>query len=240
MLATSLLALGFVLGVGKVSWAEGSPSARADARVPSVPSISGAVKKSDRDVEIPKPLVTLIEKEYIQLTQSSEGQVSPSQDPLTMDIPRKLLDITLYLHEKTTGVLMGRKYKFSLPAGGGTIDLAQAVQSHIRGSFYIEVEVDAEEKGKEAPLRVFFVSQAKQREIDGRQFGMGCDKFADITSYFHSAMNDQGFVVNTTEQRYISVVGGTFFFIRTTMEGLYLGSLTLEDSRFPRVQCRKH
>ena len=72
-------------------------------------------------------------------------------------------------------------------------------------------------------------------EIDGDEFGAGCNKYMDITSFYHRKA--RGFDLYTAGQRYVSVMAGTFVAVVFEKEALYVGSLTFTDSRYPDVMC---
>ena len=67
--------------------------------------------------------------------------------------------------------------------------------------------------------------------------GMGCDQYADITSYFKKENSKEGFRVNTTDGRHITVLGGTFVFVVAEPEALNIALVQFQDSRLPDLTC---
>ena len=150
------------------------------------------------------------------------------------------------LKNKTAGVLEGNKdYVFRLPRGGGVVDLKDFVVSQ-KGTFFLKARVQLNfnarkisETQEDLPgLKVFFLSNSKRRTIDSKSWGSGCNKYMDVTNFFYETIGSDGMAINATEKRYISVLGGTFFYVYPTAEGLYLASIGFEDTRYPEYHCR--
>ncbi|MGZ3723730.1 MAG: hypothetical protein ACXVA9_12395, partial [Bdellovibrionales bacterium] len=120
--------------------------------------------------------------------------------------------------------------------GGGVVDLSEFV-TPLRGGFSLKVVAKKEDGSEPSGLRVFFVSKAKVHRLDGDDYGAGCDKFMEITSYYHRKNGGRGFDLYTAGQRYLSVVGGTFVAVVFEKEALHVGSLTFLDSRYPELMC---
>jgi hypothetical protein len=118
-------------------------------------------------------------------------------------------EINVLLIGKNPGIVSGEAVRISLPKGGGTIDLANFITDK-RGSFYVKFEYGPFEKAFEKT--VIFVSGSQKRKIGDRYFGSGCNQFFDISNRFVKDMSGDGLKVNTTEDRHLSVLGGTFLF----------------------------
>jgi hypothetical protein len=61
----------------------------------------------------------------------------------------------------------------------------------------------------------------------------------EITSYYRKKNlgKGHGFDLYTADQRYVSVMGGTFVAVAFDKEALSVASLTFQDSRFPDLMC---
>ena len=138
--------------------------------------------------------------------------------------------IALRLKEKTSGVLTDPEIEIKFPRGGGQIDLAQFVKDQ-QGTFLVSFQFEtATEKEK---TLVYFVSRARKRKLDSEVWGAGCNRFMNLQDYFNSHQAKDGFEVNTTRNRHLSVIGGTFFFA----QGPQISQVTFFDSRYPQLFC---
>lgn len=152
------------------------------------------------------------------------------------EIPKAFFPLRVILREKNHGVLGGRNYRISLPEGGGKIDLADYVHEG-KGTFYVRFEHDLVAGKKDVPPRIFFISHSQEREIDGQMWGNGCAKFFNLTSFHNSQMKSHGYVVNATNQRYVSFLAGVFVLAAKIDGALMLSQVTLTDSRYPQLEC---
>lgn len=149
-------------------------------------------------------------------------------------LPSVFAPIRVYLIEKNHGILNQGHTEIILPAGGGEIDLSEFIQPK-NGSFYFAAEfMPGIEK---LERKVFFLSNAPERDLDGERFGAGCDTYFDISTAFQKAMARDGFLLNTTDGRHVSALAGTYFFAAAHEGKLYLASLTVKDSVRRKLQC---
>jgi hypothetical protein len=191
--------------------------------------VERAARASSRDVKIPRALVARIERDYKAFLAAQEGASDKG-------IKRALLNVSVAFTAKRPGALR-EDTRVDTPVGGGLIDLSEIV-TPLRGAF--RVRIDARGPGEDAEAstaRVYFVSHAKRRALAGDEYGAGCDKFMDITSEFRQKWKRGGFEVYTADQRYLSVLGGTFLFVRFRKEALFVAGVTFTDSRYPDVMC---
>ncbi len=191
--------------------------------------VDHSAKTGSRDVMIPRALVARIEKDYQEFLEK-EGVLTPGP------IQRMLLNVRAELWQERPGALH-ENARILTPLGGGVVDLADIV-TPLRGSFWMKIHPYSEKSGgKLDNARFFFVSRAKVRSIQGETYGAGCDRWMDITSYFNQVMAGKGFQLYSTDQRYLSVVGGTFLAVNFTKEAIAVASLTFTDSRYPEMLC---
>lgn len=189
-----------------------------------------SARTSSRDVKIPSALVAKIESEYKAfLLTSKEG--SPKKEA----IKRSLININAELTQKSPGALH-ENTRVNMPTGGGVVDLSELV-TPVRGAFRLKLNATKEDGSPLATSRVFFVSRSKRRILGGEEYGAGCNQFMEITSAFHKKWQTGGLDLYTADQRYLSVLGGTFIFTDFDKEALYVGSVTFTDSRHPDLMC---
>ena len=185
-------------------------------------------RMSSRDVKVPRALVAKLEKEYRDfLTQQ--------QIVLKDGIKRKLVNVSAELTQKRP-VALHENVRVITPLGGGVIDLAEIV-TPLRGGFNLKLLAHQDDGKEMAALRVFFVSQAKPRILGGEEFGAGCGKFMEITSFYNEKMNRSGFELFSTDRRYASVLGGTFVMVDFDKDALGVASVSFTDSRYPELFC---
>lgn len=177
-----------------------------------------AVKEVGKDFDVPAKLLKLAETGMI----NSLGTLG-------------YFPISVVLTQKNEGVLNFPEIRYDFPKGGGELDFAQVLGSSL-GSFYFKFDVSTE---KEDVLKVYFVSQTRKRRLESEIWGMGCNKFVDITSYFHSEIATRGLKINSTEFRHLSLLGGHFVFVLNSGKRIFLSKLTVKDSRFPEADCVK-
>jgi hypothetical protein len=117
------------------------------------------------------------------------------------------------------------------------VDLASYVKGKT-GTFYLSIEsqpLQQEVSGLDG-LRVFFISRGVKRKIGKESLGAGCDTLMDISNLYAQNLS-RGFKLAATQQRYVSVLAGTYYFIWPIKEVLNVGTVTLEDSRYPDLEC---
>ncbi|HEY1079167.1 MAG TPA: hypothetical protein VGE46_03685 [Bdellovibrio sp.] len=143
-------------------------------------------------------------------------------------------DLQIFLVEKNSGVVAGEAVKISLPKGGGTVDLSRFITNK-QGTFYVGFEFPefAEAQAK----KVIFVSNTKKRRIGSQIFGAGCNQIFDITDRFMQEMKGDGLKVNTTQERYLSVMGGTFLFAAQKGSDVFLAQVTFTNPQQAALFC---
>lgn len=187
-----------------------------------------SARMSSRDVKIPRALVTKLEKEYRDF-------LAKQQIILKDGIKRKLINVSAELTQKRP-VALHENVRVLTPLGGGVIDLSEIV-TPLRGGFNLKLLAYRDDGHELSALRVFFVSQAKPRILDGEEFGSGCGKFMEITSHYREKMSHSGFELFSTDRRYASVLGGTFVMVDFDKDALGVASVSFTDSRYPELFC---
>jgi hypothetical protein len=187
-----------------------------------------AARTSSRDVKVPTALVTKVEKDYDAFL-TGLGVINKGS------VRRALLNVRADLKQKRAGALH-ENARVVTPLGGGVVDLVDLV-TPVRGAFSMKIQATREDGVTPDNMRIFFVSGAKNRIIGNDEFGAGCNKWMDITGYFNKTMAHDGFQLYTADQRYLSVIGGTFVIVGYSKEAIGVGSITFTDSRYPQVLC---
>lgn len=158
-----------------------------------------------------------------------EGKAAPAKN-------YTFSDVTVYLVQKNEGVVQGEAVKIQLPKGGGKIDLSRYI-SNQPGTFFVGFEFPAFETA--AAKKVVFVSRTRKRKIGAQIFGAGCNQIIDITDRFLTEMKGEGIKVNTTQERYLSVIGGTFLFSAQTASDVLLAQVTFVHPQFQHLFCEE-
>jgi hypothetical protein len=185
-------------------------------------------KQSSRDVKIPRALVSRLEREY-------RDYLTQQQVVLKDGIKRKLINVSAEMTQKRP-VALHENVRVVTPLGGGVIDLAEFV-TPLRGGFQLKLKAKGDDGHEMSNLRVFFVSQAKPRILAGEEFGAGCGKFMEITTFYNDKMSGSGFELFSSDRRYASVLGGTFVLVNFEKESLGVASVSFTDSRYPELFC---
>jgi hypothetical protein len=139
------------------------------------------------------------------------------------------------LKEKNPGVLREKDISIQFPRGGGEVDLAQYVNDK-QGSFFLRFDFE-KANNMEINQKIFFISQNRKRKLDGIIHGSGCKSFFNVKAYV-SKMNDkEGILLNTTQLRHLSVLGGTFLFANVGPHEIRMAQITFKDSKHPQYFC---
>jgi hypothetical protein len=213
-------------------------SACKDDSAQKVDYVPGGIERTSKEFLIPRDLRETIEKEYVRFIHKENIKNILPDEELTARIPREFLDVDIYLRQAATGTLVDHTH-FTLPRGGGEIDLKNYVRGK-KGSFYLTYKV-RHSHTPDAPIKdlhVYFSSETKIRNIDGEDYGVGCQKYLDVTQKMAAANSGAGLQLNATDHRYLPVVGGVFYFVDFDPERkIFLGAIRLIDSRYPEDSC---
>lgn len=145
-------------------------------------------------------------------------------------------ELTLDLKEKTPGVLKSSYIQVHLPVGGGQIDLAKYMTGQ-KGTFFVSIYSDTDQEVEKEAL--FFVSRYDQVLSFGATIGSGCHKLLVFNEEFKKKIRHQGFEVNSTDGRHLSLLGGSFVLLQQVEGQNKMSQLTLVDSRYQDRKCLK-
>lgn len=140
--------------------------------------------------------------------------------------------ISMEVEEKTKGVLKQPAFRVQFPKGGGNFDLHQMVRP-VRGTFFVRFPKELGEAG----AKVFFVSRSPEIEIQGRKVGGGCHRFFEVTKGVWSASQGQGLAFNTSEDRHVLALGGSFVFVIAKGAQVEVAQVTFFDSQKKQWTC---
>lgn len=209
------------------------------------------VRKTDRNVVVPKQLVAKIEQFFVDSFRRQhplpEGTAPKPTTEILREMKRQYLYLDVIFDDSGKGVLT-RSVQYALPRGGGKIDLADVVNPSRAGTFnsyfrwqHSLLPAEALEKQKEGQApgesKVFFVSRARRRKLGSKVYGSGCNQFHDVSDFFQLNLKQYPLELSTLGYSYASVLGGTFVFVHVEKDNLFLGTLTMTDSRFPHLFC---
>lgn len=145
------------------------------------------------------------------------------------------LPINVVLSAKSSGILVHQLITYRLPRGGGTIDLAKNTMGD-KGTF--SVKFDLAEFANPAALKIYFVSNAKKRRVDGEVFGAGCNVFFDVTASVLASSSSEGIKFNVTNNRHISALSGHFIFAQSEKDKVFLSQVEFNDSQNRDYLCK--
>lgn len=143
-------------------------------------------------------------------------------------------EISVILTEKNKGVLKSRKLRVVLPRGGGEVDLAEYIGA-VPGTYFVNFEYPPFKDSKER--RVLFQSSLPTATLDRKSYGAGCGTLSDISSKMLVLMQDDGIKVNTTGDRDLYVIGGTFLFASQVGSEILVSQVTFKDSQRKQLFC---
>ncbi len=199
--------------------------------------VESNVKPQPGEVQIPASLwdkvialhsAAIAAKKPPVKSEQKESAVVPSPET-------SLEPLKVYLIERNKGVLKGQNIALSYVAGGGELNLGDFVLP-LRGSYYIAFEFMPDVDG--ADTKVFFLSNSIVRKVGANQLGSGCNTYFDLTQSFAQAMKHDGFLLNTSDQRDVSALVGTYVFVSTYGVKLHMATLIIKDDGHRALQCR--
>lgn len=145
------------------------------------------------------------------------------------------LPVEVSFTAKAAGILTHDAVQYNLPRGGGTLDLSK-ITSGDKGTFYLKFNLV--EFNNPSAMKVYFVSNAKKRRIDGDIYGAGCNVYFDVTSSFQKSNSGEGIRFNITNNRHISALSGHFIFVQPDKDKVYLSQVEFNDSKNKDYLCK--
>lgn len=146
------------------------------------------------------------------------------------------MPVQVVLRELTPGVLVEPLLRIAFPRGGGEVDLS-AFTTGRPGSFFVRFEWPERQKGD--GISIWYDSKARRRNLDDGSWGVGCGKAVDVTEAFLSKLPAEGFKVNTTRHRHVTVLAGHFLFSMKRKSETLVAQVTFKDSKKPILFCEE-
>ena len=143
--------------------------------------------------------------------------------------------VKVFMKEKNKGVLKKPLLAYEFARGGGEIDLASVVGAQ-NGTFFLGFEFPEFETVTQK--KAFFISENRQRKVEGEILGSGCRKLLDISNEFFKQIAEEGIKINTTRNRHDSIMGGHMIFIGETEKSWLLTQVTFFDSSRTDLFCK--
>ena len=186
-----------------------------------------------KDIRVPLKMWDVLAKDPNGKAAEKKGEGEGGEGATSED-SYVFSEVKVALKEKNPDIIRDDEVKIALPRGGGTIDLANYVLNN-QGSFY--VTFDFPEFEDATNKKILFISHSRKRKIDDQIFGSGCHSFFDITDHFLKDMAKEGLKVNTTRNRHVSVLAGTFILMAKKAGQSYITQVTFTDSSNENLLC---
>lgn len=158
------------------------------------------------------------------------------QDPNLKAKPIVYGSLFVRFREKNPGVLLEKETIFELPSGGGQLDLSQIVSGK-KGSFYVSFDFPA--ASETLQTKVFFLSESRQRKVEGEIWGSGCRKILELTSTLAKRQFKNEIMVNTLRDRHVSILAGHFIFLSETESSWTVSQVSMMDSNRKDLICNE-
>lgn len=171
----------------------------------------------------------LIPKVFMQKIEADLLAESKVLNPVYIFIPLKI-----QFTEKSAGTLAQPVMQFAFAKGGGQLDLQTIVKG--QGSFYLSFPPEQFLELTELE-HIFFVSQSPVTKIDNENLGLGCGKWIDLKKNFADIQKPNFIRVNTTLNRHIHVIAGSYIFVFRKINQIFLTQVTLTDSKNKNQLC---
>lgn len=187
--------------------------------------------------------IEIKEEEIVLVDDLAEDFVVPDvvwksmlpRHPDDKEKPIVYSSVKVFMNEKNKSVLKQPVVALEFPRGGGEIDLAKYMGTKA-GTFFLNFELP----GFDTTLskKVFFVSQSRQRKVEGEVLGTGCRKILDISTEFFKQVKQSGIKINTTRNRQDSILGGHMIFVGETEKNWLFSQVTFFDSARMDLFCK--
>ncbi|OYZ23972.1 MAG: hypothetical protein B7Y39_02835 [Bdellovibrio sp. 28-41-41] len=215
----------------EASPAHGAAPAHSEAR----PAFNGTVldiRDTPEDFKMPGKLWDIVMTSGAAPAEAGGhgGGKDEKSDTLIVWLP-----VEVSFTAKVSGILTHDAIQYNLPRGGGTLDLSK-ITSGDKGTFYLKFNLV--EFNNPSAMKVYFVSNAKKRRIDGDVYGAGCNVFFDVTSSFQKSNSGEGIRFNITNNRHISALSGHFIFVQSEKDKVYLSQVEFNDSKNRDYLCK--
>lgn len=219
-----------------------SCSKRIDVKAPDAEAFK-KIEVSERasDILVPKAVWNEIElqglegENYVRVKKKQEVKSDDSDWSLDNTGSLVFTDLVVQIWEKSKNILIEPNMEFHFPLGGGEIDLSQYV-TRKKGTFFVKIFF-AENPEDIKTVTAHFISNTKKRVVSGDSLSDGCQSVANITSFFNSDVSSKGFALNTTDDRFLGMIGGSLVISHKKNKQIYISQITFKDKEKKRLFC---
>lgn len=163
------------------------------------------------EIKIPGSLWDILEnkKEFhkggLEEVQAKDGSIS-------IQNVFNLMVVRLKEKDSNMPVLGGENFEIISGRSGAFVDLADYIKSD-SGTFNFSFHWEKKEEPDKRLVRIFYLSGAKRRLVDGQVLGAGCNKYMEITGLYFKKILSETFEVNVTRKRHVSLLAGVYLFV---------------------------
>lgn len=194
-----------------------------------------AMSPNSKNLPIPRIIQAEIDKQYIKKFRETEKADVLTDEDILDKRTKAYLDLEVFVKAQSVGTLL-RDTHFQSTRGGGKIRLRDLVKQK-RGSFYLTFKVhDSDAKSQLKDYNLYFWSTASPRRIKDEVYGSDCGTLVKLDP---AAFSGKGFRVNATEERYIPVIEGIYYFAHFKGPLLSLAVLQVGDD-LKNADCVKN
>jgi hypothetical protein len=190
---------------------------------------------ADSHEEIAKDMVADIAKD-IKIPLKMWEMLSDKKEVDHNDV-YSFSEVKVILKEKNADIIKKGAIKIEYPRGGGELNLANYVTGK-QGTFF--VDFDFPEFEEATYKKIIFISNSRKRKIDDHIYGSGCHELIDISNRFFKESKNGGIKVNTTRNRHVSVLAGSFILIAKKNKQNYLSQVTFTDTEHKNLLCQEN
>lgn len=159
-----------------------------------------------------------------------------SENKVFLEVPKRFFSFRLKVVEESRGSIGGENFEIQFPKGGGVLDFADLPLADA-GLISLHWEFP-DEMSQDKKMRVFYLSNARTRSVEGQKYGAGCKSFFDITDFFFKENGREGIRLNLAKGRHVTVMAGTYVFAQPVNDALLLAQLIIKDDRYRPFHCR--
>ncbi len=199
------------------------------------------VSERASDIQVPKAVWNEIElqglegENYVRVKKKQDVRSDDSDWSLDNTGSLVFTNLVVQIWEKTKNVLIEPYMEFHFPLGGGEIDLSQYVTGK-KGTFFVKIFFDETPEDIKT-VTAHFISNTKKRVVSGDSLSDGCQSVANITSFYKSDISNKGIALNTTDDRFLGMIGGSLIISHKKNKQIYISQITFKDKEKKKLFC---
>lgn len=187
------------------------------------------VQELAEEIHVPQSAWDLIQGVSLEDSQT----LTADKDGAGVKAAVSMMGVNVIMREKNPGIISDPKVRINFPQGGGSLDLARYV-SKTNGTFFLQFSFPDKDF---TPEKVIFVNRTIPRMKGSEKWGLPCHAVLDISTRFNTENPNKGLELNTSDLRYLNIIGGTFIFSQQVDKKLKITQVTFRDSRYDNLQC---